>query len=86
MSEEEKNKLKEYEQKKQKVEEEKERTVKKLEAELRKLKLDIDDIMEKFDEKLFGLLRRRIEYDLRVEEQELYCIRLSLSMLNYQDQ
>ena len=25
--------------------------------------------MEKYDEKLFSLLRRRIEYDLRIEEQ-----------------
>ena len=39
MSEEEKGKMKEYEQKRQKAEEEKERIVKKLEAELRKLRL-----------------------------------------------
>lgn len=49
MSEEEKSKLKEFEQKRQKAEEEKERIVKKLEAELRKLKQEIDDIMEKYD-------------------------------------
>ncbi len=42
--------------------------------------------MEKYDEKLFSLLRRRIEYDLRIEEQELYCIKLSLSMANFKDE
>jgi hypothetical protein len=72
--------MKEYEQKRIKAEEEKERIVKKLEAELRKLKLEIDDIMEKYDEKLFNLLRRKIEYDYRIEEQELYCTRLYLSI------
>jgi hypothetical protein len=80
MSEEEKSKLKEFEQKRQKAEEEKERIVKKLEAELRKLRQEIDDIMERYDEKLFGLIKRRLEYDYRIEEQELYCTRLYLSM------
>lgn len=80
MSEEEKSKLKEFEQKRQKAEEEKERIVKKLEAELRKLKQEIDDIMEKYDEKLFALIKRKLEYDYRIEEQELYCTRLYLSM------
>jgi hypothetical protein len=53
--------------------------VKKLEAELRKLKQEIDDIMEKYDEKLFALIKRKLEYDYRIEEQELYCTRLYLS-------
>jgi hypothetical protein len=78
MSEEEKAKLKEYEVRRQKAEEEKERIVKKLEAELRKLRAEIDDIMEKYDEKLFSLLKRKLEYDYRIEEQELYCTRLHL--------
>ena len=38
--------------------------------------------MEKYDERLFNLMRRRIEYDLRIEEQELYCLKLNLSMVN----
>ncbi len=49
MSEQEKNKMKQYEIKRQKAEEEKQRIVKKLEAELRKLKMEIDDTMEKYD-------------------------------------
>ena len=42
--------------------------------------------MDKFDEKLFILLRRRIEYDLRIEEQELYCAKLCLSMASVQEE
>ena len=86
MTEEEKVKLKQYEQKRQKAEEEKERIVKKLEAELRKLKQEIDEVMEKYDERLFALVKRRLEYDYRIEEQELYCTRLYLSMAVVQQQ
>ena len=39
--------------------------------------------MERYDEKLFTLIKRKIEYDYRIEEQELYCSKLSLSMVNY---
>ena len=78
--------MKEYEQKRQKAEEEKERIVKKLEAELRKLKMEIDDVMEKYDEKLFMLVKRKLEYDYRIEEQELYCTRLYLSMSTVYEQ
>lgn len=42
--------------------------------------------MEKYDEKLFNLVRRRIEYDLRIEEQELYCLKLNLSMVNQKEE
>jgi hypothetical protein len=35
--------------------------------------------MEKYDEKLFALIKRKLEYDYRIEEQELYCTRLYLS-------
>lgn len=33
---------------------------------MRKLKLEIDDIMEKYDEKLFNLVKRKLEYDYRI--------------------
>ena len=36
---------------------------------MRKLKLEIDDIMERYDEKLFNLVKRKLEYDYRIEEQ-----------------
>lgn len=81
MSEDEKMKLKEYEVKKQKAEEEKERTIKKLEAEYRKLRQEIEEILDKFDEKLFVLFRRKLEYDYRIEEQELYSAKLAASIL-----
>lgn len=38
--------------------------------------------MEKYDEKLFALVKRRLEYDYRIEEQELYCTRLFLTISN----
>lgn len=31
--------------------------------------MEIDDIMEKYDEKLFMLIKRKLEYDYRIEEQ-----------------
>ncbi len=40
--------------------------------------------MEKYDEKLFDLLKRKIEYDYRIQEQELYCARLALTLLDQQ--
>jgi hypothetical protein len=31
--------------------------------------MEIDDVMEKYDEKLFALIKRKLEYDYRIEEQ-----------------
>ena len=42
--------------------------------------------MEKYDEKLFSLVKRKLEYDYRIEEQELYCTRLYLSMCTVEEQ
>ena len=42
--------------------------------------------MERYDEKLFALIKRKLEYDYRIEEQELYCTRLYLSMSIIKDQ
>jgi len=71
MTEEEKLKMREYEVKEQKMNEEKEKN----------LKNQIDDICFKFDEKLLVLFKRKLEYDQRIFEQELYIIRLVLSMI-----
>lgn len=81
MSEEEKLKLREYEVKEQKMNEEREKMRKNLENELKNLKNQIDDICFKFDEKLLVLFKRKLEYDQRIYEQELYIIRLVLSMI-----
>lgn len=81
MSEEEKLKMREYEVKEQKMNEEKEKMRKNLENELKNLKNQIEDICFKFDEKLLVLFKRKLEYDQRIYEQELYIIRLVLSMI-----
>lgn len=81
MTEEEKLKLREYEVKEQKMNEEKEKMRKNLENELKNLKNQIDDICFQFDEKLLVLFKRKLEYDQRIYEQELYIIRLVLSMI-----
>ena len=81
MDDDERVKFAEFEAKESLVKEEREKIRKNLELELRKLKNEIKEICEKFDERLFVLYRRRLEYEYRVEEQELYIIKLTLSML-----
>lgn len=92
LTEEEKGKLKEFEAKKQKLDEEKEKLKKNLENELKKLKNDVAEICQKFDQKLLILFRRKLEFDYRIAEQELYIVKLVLSIyfqngiLNKKDQ
>ena len=81
MEDEERIKFSEFEAKEALIKEESEKIKKNLEIELRKLKNEIREICEKFDEKLFVLYRRRLEYEYRTQEQELYIIKLTLSML-----
>ena len=81
MDDDEKIKFSEFEAREQQLKEEREKLRKNLELELRKLKNEIKEICEKFDEKMFVLYRRRLEYDYRIYEQELYIIKLTLSML-----
>ena len=81
MNEEEKLKMREYEVKEQKMNEEREKMRKNLENELKNLKNQIEEYAYKFDEKLLMVFKRRLEYDQRIYEQELYVIRLVLSMI-----
>jgi len=81
MDDDERVKFAEFEAKESLVKEEREKIRKNLELELRKLKNEIKEICEKFDEKMFVLYRRRLEYEYRVQEQELYIVKLTLSML-----
>jgi len=81
MEDEERIKFSEFEAKEALVKEEREKIKKNLEIELRKLKNEIREICEKFDDKLFVLYRRRLEYEYRTQEQELYITKLTLSML-----
>ncbi len=81
MDDDERIKFSEFEAKESMIKEEREKIKKNLEIELRKLKNEIKEICEKFDEKLFVMYRRRLEYEYRAYEQELYIIKLTLSML-----
>lgn len=80
LTEEEKTRMKEFEVKKQKLDEEKEKLKKNLENELKKLKNDVTDICQKFDQRVLILFRRKLEYDYRIAEQELYIVKLVLSV------
>jgi hypothetical protein len=81
MNEEERMKLREFEARETKLREEKEKIRKNLELELKKLRADIQDLCTKFDERIFILFRRRLEYEYRIYEQEISIIRLTLSIL-----
>lgn len=85
MDDDERIKFNEFEAKESLLKEEREKLRKNLELELRKLRNEIKEICEKFDDKIFVLYRRRLEYDYRVYEQELYIIKLTLSMLIEED-
>ena len=61
---------------------EKEKIRKSLENELKKLKMEVADICQKHDEKLFILFKRKLEYDYRIYEQELYIVKLALSIIS----
>lgn len=81
MTEEERSRLKEFEVKRQRLEEEKEKIRKNLESDLKKLRQEIIEICFRFDDHVLTLFRRKLEYDYRIYEQELYMIRLSLSII-----
>jgi hypothetical protein len=82
MNEEERMKFKEYEIKKQKLEEEKDKIRKNLEVELKKSKQEVTELCQKFDEKLIILFKKKLEYDYRIYEQELYIVKLALSIIS----
>lgn len=80
MSEEEKLKLKEFEAKEKELEEEKQKQIKKWLQELQKIRNEIEQICEKFYEKLLTIHKKKLYYDMRIQEQELYIIRLTLQL------
>lgn len=80
MTEEEKLKLKEFQQKEKELQEEKEKKRKAWDQEYRKLKQEIDEICAKFEQRLKELQKKRLFYDMRIYEQELYIIRLTLML------
>jgi hypothetical protein len=80
MSEEEKLKLKEFQQKEKELQEEKDKKRKAWDQELRKLRIEIEEICFKFEDELKKLHKKRLYYDMRIYEQELYIIRLTLML------
>jgi hypothetical protein len=80
MSEEEKLKLKEFEQKEKELQDEKEKKRKAWEQELKKLGIEIEEACDKFEEELKTLHKKRLFYDMRIYEQELSIIRLTLML------
>ena len=81
MNEEERAKYDEFLALEAKLNEEKEKIKKSLEQELRKTRSEISELCETFDKKLFILFLKRLEYQYRICEQELYIIKLSESIL-----
>ena len=85
MTDEEKMRLKEFEVKETRLKEEQEKIRKNLQSQLKKEKQEIQDFIEKFEEKLNFVFKRKLEYDQRIFEQQLYIVRLALSILTQQE-
>lgn len=77
MSDDEKARLKEFEQKEKEF---KEKQKKAWEQDLKKIKSEIIDIQLRFEEKLLTLFKKKLFIDVRVLEQELYLIRLVIML------
>mmetsp|Transcript_23312 Transcript_23312/g.22930 ORF Transcript_23312/g.22930 Transcript_23312/m.22930 type:complete len:325 (-) Transcript_23312:756-1730(-) len=77
MNEDEKMRLKEFEQKEKEF---KEKQKKAWEQELKKLKGEIIENQLKFEERILTLFKKKLFYDVRVKEQELYIIRLTIML------
>ena len=77
MNEEEKYRLKEFEQKEKEF---KEKQRKAWEQDLKKIKGEITEIKLKFEERVYQLFKKKLFYDVRIYEQELYIIRLTIML------
>ena len=85
MTEDERMKFKTFLEQEKEINDKKEKQRKAWEQELKKLNLDVDDICIKFDEKINALLRRKMFTQIRIYEQELYMLRLTISLLDGND-
>jgi hypothetical protein len=77
MTDDEKTRLKEFEQKEKEF---KEKQKKAWEQDLKKIKSEIIDLQLRFEEKLLTLFKKKLFIDVRVLEQELYLIRLVIML------
>lgn len=85
LKDEEKVKKQEFQLRKKKHEEEVMKLKKKLEQDLKKLRDKINEVCTNFDQKLFVLFTKRLEYQYRIYEQEGYIVKL-LSSINAERQ
>jgi len=89
MSNEQRQKLEDFEAKKAQLLDERTKIIKKRKQDLKKLQKKIEEIKKTFDRKLFVLFTKRMEYQYRVYEQQMYVIKLKQSLLgenrNYED-
>jgi hypothetical protein len=81
MTEDQKYKLKEFEEKEKKFNEERDRIRKLLENELKKLKLEVKEQCDKFDTRLDEVFKLRLETEQIIYQQELIISRIQLSLL-----
>lgn len=77
MTDEEKHKYKEFLQKEKDI---KEKQRKAWEANLKRCRNDVIDIQAKFEEHLHTLYKKKLFYDARIYEQELYMVRLTIML------
>lgn len=77
LTDEEKQKLKDFEQR---VKDSFEKQKKQWLVNLSRVRQEIVEIKSRFEEQLFGLYKRRIFYDARIQEQELQIIRLTIGL------
>lgn len=77
LTDEEKQKLKDFEQR---VKDSFEKQKKQWLVNLSRVRQEIVEIKSRFEEQLYGLYKRRIFYDARIEEQELQIIRLTIGL------
>ena len=77
MNDEEKLKLKEFEQKEKEF---KEKQRKAWEQDLKKIKGEIIEIQLRFEERILSLFKKKLFFDVRIMEQELYIIRLTIML------
>ena len=82
MTEDQRQKLKEFEEKEKKFTEEKEKLRKILEGELKKLQGEVSELCKGFDSKVKELFLLRLDTDYEIYQMELMMARLSLAILS----
>lgn len=82
LTEDQRNKLKEFEEKEKKLNEDKEKLRKILEGELKKLQGEVNELCKAFDNKVKDLFLLRLDTDYEIYQMELMMARLSLSILS----